>query len=122
MDISIVLAKFWGGLFIIFGFLFIVTKQLGKTIEMTEDKAFVISTGYITLLLGLITVVLHNRWEVHWRLAITLLGWSTLIKGIGKVGFPELIHQQAQKFKKNQNISGLALIVFGSWLVWMSFS
>lgn len=55
MEISIFFAQLCGSFFVIFGLLFIITKQLGKTIEMTDDKAFVISTGYITLLMGLVT-------------------------------------------------------------------
>ncbi len=121
MEISIFLARFLGGFFVIFGSLFIITRQLGKTIEMTEDKAFVISTGYITLLMGLVTVVLHNMWVADWRIVITLLGWFTLIKGIMKVGFPEQIHKQAQKFKKKQALSTVFLMLLGAWLIWMSF-
>jgi hypothetical protein len=121
MEISIFFARLWGSFFIIFGLLFIITKQLGKTIEMTDDKAFVISTGYITLLMGLVTVILHNIWAASWKVAITILGWSTLIKGIGKVGFPEQIHKQAQRFKKRQFVSAFILIALGIWLFWMSF-
>jgi len=120
MEISIFFARLWGSFFIIFGLLFIITRQLGKTIEMTDNKAFVISTGYITLLMGLITVILHNIWEPNWKLAITLLGWSTVIKGIMKVGFPEKIHEKAQMFKKKQIVSAGFLIVIGIWLFWMS--
>jgi len=121
MESSIFFARLWGSFFIIFGSLFIITKQLGKTIEMTNDKAFVISTGYITLLMGLVTVILHNVWVADWRVAITILGWSTLIKGIGKIGFPEQIHKQAQRFKKKQWISSLLIILLGITLLWMSF-
>ncbi len=81
---------------------------MGKTIEMTDDKAFVISTGYITLLMGLVTVILHNIWVANWKVFITILGWSTLIKGIMKVGYPEQIHKQAQRFKKKQMLSAIA--------------
>lgn len=122
MDISDFLARLWGAFYLIFGTLFIVTRYLGKVIEMTDDRGFVISTGYITLLMGLVTVILHNVWVMEWRVAITLLGWSTLIKGILKIGFPELIHRRAQAFKKNQIASASLLIVLGGWLVWMSFS
>ena len=121
MEITIFLARFWGGFFIIFGLLFIITRQLGRTIEMTEDKAFVISTGYYTLLLGLVTIILHNVWVLNWTLVITLLGWSTLIKGIMKIGFPEQIHEQAQRFKKKQALSAVFLMLLGGWLLWMSF-
>jgi len=122
MELTIFFARLWGSIFIIFGVLFIVTRQLGRTIEMTDDKAFVISTGYITLLMGLVTVILHNVWVASWEVAITILGWSTLLKGISKIGFPELIHKQAQRFKKNQWLSALFMIMLGVWLLWMSFA
>jgi len=122
MDISDFFARLWGAFYLIFGALFIVARYLGKVIEMTEDRAFVISTGYITLLMGLVTVILHNVWVMEWRVAVTILGWSTLIKGIAKIGFPELIHQRAQAFRKNQIASASVLILLGAWLVWMSFS
>lgn len=122
MDISIFFARFWGSFFVIFGLLFIITRQLGKTIEMTDNKAFVISTGYITLLMGLVTIILHNVWVADWRIAITILGWSTLIKGIGKIGFSEIIHKQAQRFKKKQWLSSIFMILLGAWLLWMSFN
>ena len=122
MDITIFFARLWGSYFIIFGLLFIITRQLGRTIEMTDDKAFVISTGYITLLMGLVTVILHNVWVADWRVVITILGWSTVIKGIQKIGFPEHIHKQAQMFKKKQWLSSVFLILLGTWLMWMSFN
>jgi len=122
IDITIFLARLWGSFFIIFGALFIITRQLGKTIEMTDDKAFVISTGYITLLMGLVTVILHNVWVWNWTVAITVLGWCTLIKGIMKVGFPEHIHKQAQRFKKKQWVSAVIIILMGAGLIWGSFS
>lgn len=121
MEFSIFFARLWGSFFVIFGLLFIITKQLGKTIEMTDDKAFVISTGYITMLMGLVTVILHNVWVLDWRIFITILGWSTLIKGIMKIGFPEFIHKQSQRFKKKQWLSAIFLALMGVALFWLSF-
>ncbi len=122
MELSIFFARLWGSFFVVFGALFIITRQLGKTIEMTDDKAFVISTGYITFLMGLVTVILHNVWVLNWTIVITIMGWSTLIKGISKIGFPEQIHKQAQRFKKNQWISSAFLILLGIFLLVMSFN
>lgn len=121
MEITIFFAQFWGGFSLIFGLLFVITGQLGKTIEMTENKSFVISTGYITLLMGLVTVILHNIWVADWRVVITILGWSTLIKGVMKVGFPEQIYKQVQRFKKKQMVSAAFMTILGAWLLWMSF-
>lgn len=75
----------------ILGAMSIGAKLLGRIIEYTEDKTITISTGYITFLLGLATVVAHNVWVADWRVAITILGWITLFKGIEKIGFPDLL-------------------------------
>ncbi|MBN2454374.1 hypothetical protein JXB11_02405 [Candidatus Woesearchaeota archaeon] len=122
MDLTIFFAQLWGSFFIVFGSLFFITRQLGRTIEMTDNKAFVISTGYISFLMGLVTVILHNVWVASWEVAITILGWSTLIKGISKIGFPEMIHKQAQTFRKRQWLSSVFLLLLGLWLIWMSFA
>lgn len=120
-EITIFLARFLGGFYVIFGLLFITAKTLGRVIEMTDDKSFVISTGYISLLMGLAVVAAHNLWTLDWRVLITILGWSTLIKGILKIGFPEFIRKQAQKFKSQQTIEALLLLALGGYLLWMSF-
>ena len=120
-EITLFFAKLWGSFFVVFGALFLITGQLGRTIEMTDDKAFVISTGYITFLMGLVTAILHNFWVWDWPVVITILGWSTLIKGIIKIGFPEQIHKQAQRFEKKQLLSAIFLLLLGGWLMWISF-
>ncbi len=118
MNYSEFFAQLWGAFFLIFGILFLIRRQLGKTIEMTEDKAFVISTGYITFLMGLVTIILHNLWVSDWRVVITILGWMTLGKGIAKIGFPEFIHKRAQMFQHKQSWSAFFLILLGGYLLW----
>jgi hypothetical protein len=120
MDITIFFARFWGSLFMILAALSIGAMFLGRVIGMTKDRSFTMATGYITLLLGLVTVILHNVWTADWRIAITILGWSTLLKGIMKVGFPGVIHKQAQMFKSQQTISAIILFLLGAWFFWMS--
>lgn len=120
MEITIFFARFWGSLFAILGLLSLGAKFLGRVIEMTEERAITVSTGYITFLLGLVTVILHNIWVADWRVAITVLGWATLIKGILKIGFPGHIHQQAQMFKRGQALWGGIIALLGGWLLWMS--
>jgi len=121
-EITIYLARFWGSLFIILGLMSIGAKLLGRIIKYTENKTITISTGYITFLLGLITVVLHNLWVWDWRVAITILGWTTLIKGIMKIGFPQHVHEKAQMFKHLQIFWGLVIFLLGAWFFWMSFN
>jgi hypothetical protein len=93
---------------------------LGRIIEYTEDKTITISTGYITVLLGLITVTLHNIWTADWRIAITILGWTTLLKGIEKIGFPDRVNKKAQMFKGGQIVWGFVIFLIGVFYFWIS--
>jgi len=93
---------------------------LGKVIGYTEDKTVTISTGYITFLLGLITVVLHNIWVMDWRVAITILGWTTLLKGVEKIGFPDRVKKTARMFKDGQAFWGTVIFCIGAGFFWMS--
>ena len=122
MEISIYLARFWGSLFIILGLGSIGVKFLGRVIKYTEDKTITIPTGYITFLLGLITVTLHNIWVADWRVAITILGWTTLVKGIEKIGFPDRVNKKAQMFKGNQTLWGSVIFLIGVFYFWISLS
>ncbi len=122
MEITIFFAQFWGSLFMILGGLSVGAKFLGRVIKYTEDITITVSTGYITFLMGLVTVILHNIWVLDWRVAITILGWVTLLKGITKIGFPEHVNKRAQDFKKLQILWGGIIFSFGAWLFWMSFT
>jgi hypothetical protein len=122
MEISIYLARFWGSLFIILGLMSMMARLLGRIIEYTENKTITIATGYITFLLGLITVTLHNIWTTDWRLAVTILGWTTLLKGIEKIGFPDRVNKIAQKFKGGQTFWGFIIFLIGAFYYWISLN
>jgi hypothetical protein len=122
MDISVFLARFWGSLFLILGVSSVGAKLLGRIIQYTEDKTITISTGYITFLLGLATVVAHNLWVADWRVAVTILGWITLIKGIEKIAFPDRVNKKAQMFKGGQTLWGFVIFLIGAFYFWISLN
>lgn len=121
MDISVFLARFWGSLFIILGLSTVGAKFLGRVIQYTEDKTITVSTGYITFLLGLATVVAHNLWVPDWRITVTILGWITLFKGIEKIAFPNRVNKIAQKFKGSQALWGFVIFLIGAVYFLLSF-
>jgi hypothetical protein len=121
MEISIFLARFWGSLFMILGLSSVGAKFLGRVIQYTEDKTITVSTGYITFLLGLATVVAHNLWVADWRVAVTILGWITLMKGIEKIAFPDRVNKKAQVFKDGQLLWGAVIFLIGAWFFWITF-
>lgn len=120
MEISFYLARFWGSLFIILGLGSVMANFLGRVIKYTEDKTITVSTGYITFLLGLVTVTLHNIWIADWRLAITILGWTTLFKGIEKITLPGRVNKKAQMFKGGQKFWGFVIFLIGVFYFWIS--
>jgi hypothetical protein len=103
----------------ILGALSIGGKLLGRVIEYTEDKTITISTGYITFLLGLATVVAHNVWVADWPVAVTILGWVSLFKGIEKIGFPDRVNKKAQLFKGRQVLWGAVIFFIGASYFWI---
>lgn len=122
MDISIFLARFWGSLFILLGLSSMGAKFLDRVIQYTEDRAITVSTGYITFLLGLATVIAHNIWTLDTKVTITILGWVTLLKGIEKIAFPNRINKVAQKFKNLQIFWGFIIFLIGVWFFWLSLN
>lgn len=122
MEISAYLARFWGSLFMILGLSSIFAKFLGRVIKYTKNKSITVSTGYITFLLGLITVTLHNIWVFDLRVVITVLGWVTLLKGVEKIVFPGRANRIAEKFKEKQTFWGLVILLIGIFFFWLSLN
>ena len=119
MDLTIFFAKFWGALFMLLGALSVGAKFLKKVIGYTEDRTITIATGYITMLLGLATVVAHNVWVWDWPVVITILGWTTFLKGIEKIAFPDRINKKAQMFKSQSVLWGVVIFLIGLFIFWI---
>jgi hypothetical protein len=47
-------------------------------------------SGLLSLLAGLAIVNLHNRWQMDWRVIITVLGWLMTIGGIFRIVLPQI--------------------------------
>jgi len=125
MEITIFLAQFWGWLLVIIGLIFLLRKKalLEEMFRLLEEKGFVLFSGYLALILGLVTVILHNLWTADWRVVITIFGWISLIKGIVRIGFPEIPQKLVPVFKNKLALTQILLIIcilLGAWLIWAS--
>lgn len=121
MDITVFLATFWGSLLMLLGAMSAGAGLLRRIIDYTEDRSITIATGYITFLLGLATVSAHNIWVWDMPVFITILGWATLLKGIGKIAFPHAIHRQAQYFKTGAALWGVVIFLIGAFIFSIGF-
>ena len=91
--------------------------------RLVEDKSFALISGYLALILGLVTVILHNIWVPDWRVAVTIFGWISLIKGIMRIGFPEIPQKLVPTFKNKPILTQILLVIavfLGAWLIWAS--
>ncbi len=126
METTILLAKFWGWFLTISCLIFFLKKSLIEELfRLLENKGFVILSGYLAFLIGLVSIILHNLWVLDWRVIVTIFGWVSLIKGIGRLAFPEAPSKTAEKLRKNPVLIQLLLIfgiILGAFLIWKSYN
>jgi len=124
METSIILAKFWGWFMIISCLIYLLRKKSWQgIIELAKNKNLIILFGYLSLILGLFSLIFHNLWVGDWRVVITIFGWIALIKGIVGIGFPELTQKWAEKIGGKLVLMKILLIIgilLGAWLIWVS--
>lgn len=125
MEISLFLAKFWGWLLVTLILIFLLRRKAfsEELFRLIEGRGFTLLFGYIALILGLITVILHNVWVADWRVVVTIFGWISLTKGIVRIGFPEITRKFVSVFKDKPLLTQILLVItifLGVWLIWMS--
>lgn len=87
---SVFLAQFWGWYLVIFcGLLILNPKRVEQLLAYLDDEKYLVLTSILAILIGLVSVLLHNIWEANWKLIITLFGWISLTKGIIRFTFPK---------------------------------
>ena len=84
---------------------------------IVEDRSFGLTYGFLSLFLGLTSVLLHNVWEPNWQVLITIFGWLALIKGIIVIAWPEV--SKNTKYETRIKSTRIALVVVGVLAVWM---
>ncbi len=90
---------------------------------LINDAPLMLVVGFFSLIPGILMVVSHNIWQWNWRLIITIISWSTLIKGASIIMFPNALGQISQHFLQNTHtycieavfdlIIGILLCYFG---------
>lgn len=126
METTIFLAQFWGWLLVILCLTFLLRRKVlvEELLRLIGDRGFTLVSGYLALIIGLATVILHNVWVADWRVVITIFGWLSLLKGIVRIGFPEITRKFAPTFRDKPFLTQVLLVVavlLGGWLIWMSY-
>lgn len=112
-------ALFWGWLTVIVAAMFFIRPKALHDVKqlIVENRAFGLSYGYLSLFLGLVSVLLHNEWVMNWHVLITIFGWLALIKGIIVIAWPEI--SSNTKYETRIKTTRMALVVVSALAVWM---
>lgn len=116
------LAQTWGISLVIISFsILLYPKYIDLLLSLIEDKKNVLMFGIVNVILGVMLVLGYSVWKVQWQLAITILGWLVLIRGLGLLLVPETLVNIAQRVKQAGYIQPVLVILlsFGCWLVYM---
>lgn len=126
MEQSLLLAKVIG-LTLIFtsSALLINKKNIDLLFSLYGQTTAIFITGFLETVLGILLVLKHNVWTLDFRVIITIIGWILLVRGVGRIFFPDKSMQMVSKFKKNKTIfTPLLLFVFliGAYLTYKGFT
>lgn len=126
MELSLFLAKVIGLYLVIVALLLLFNKRgVRYLFDIYQNPEAVFLTGVVELFLGLALVVSHNTWTWNFQVIITVVGWTLLVRGLGRVAFPERTVRMLERFKTQKALMTILLIVvgvIGAYLAYMGFT
>lgn len=100
MNLSNYLAQLWGITIVVVSFALLIKPKLLKRLFVeVQNESIMFFLGIVTFIIGLTMVLVHNLWVLDWRIAITILGWLTLFKGLDLLFLPERMQKRWPKMK-----------------------
>ena len=128
MSLSILFAKILGPycLIVALGVLFNPGTYRKVMEDFLKNSALIYLAGVISLVLSLVIIQFHNVWVLDWPVAITVMGWLGMFKGVRLIMFPGFLPKTAEFYLKNQKLLtarlvlvlliGAALTLFGYFI------
>ena len=105
------LAEIWGISLVVIPLAMLVKENYIKQLfASVSNDTTLFFWGVLSFLIGLSMVLAFNVWSKDWQVVVTILGWSTLLKGLGVLFFPERAKKYASQVA-NQNWLPIALVV-----------
>lgn len=125
METSIFLAKVIGLVSVISTAAVMIRYKESLVLEEEAMKSplHIYLSGFVILILGVLLVVSHSVWVFDWRIVITVLGWLVLLKGMGRIFFPDAIKRMVEKKKENRKfiLGEIAVFLIGLYLLYYGF-
>lgn len=127
MDISAQLGAIIGPLLVVVGVGTLLNRAHYARMISTflENAELYYFSGALAFVIGMAMVINHNLWVSDWRVAITIIGWLSLIKGATRILMPAAGKKVARSFAEPGwalLVSGALLIAVGAWLSFRAFA
>ncbi len=125
MESTLFLAKIMGVCFALIGLgmLFNLKFYMKAYEAFFKDTGLLYITGFFILIMGLLLVLVHNKWMQDWTMVVTILSWMTFVKGASIMLFPESIVKMKKTFLKKGwlTTSGVFILLLGLFLIYKGF-
>lgn len=89
--------------------------------EALHFGVFFYLSGLLSLLAGLSIVNLHNRWQMDWRVIITVLGWLMTIGGIIRIVLPHVALAMGSTIYSGRTSTVVAALTTGTLGAFLSY-
>ena len=119
-------ARILGPLMIISGAALITqhARMISVIDAVIENDAFALMAGFVTVLLALLLLALHDYWRGFTQALISVLGWLALLRGVTLIFAPQIAHTMGVFVISHPLIlpvAGCGVVFLGLWLVAVGF-
>jgi len=101
------------------------TAVLAGINALMKDKAALFTIGFMTIIIGALILIFHQRFATYLEIFISLLGWVALFKGMALIAYPELMKEMsAAVYKDAVNVRSISIFVIllgVAFLYWSDF-
>ena len=126
MDTSLLLARLMGPLFLVAGAGVLLNREHYRQMigSFLTDAALYYFSGALALIAGVAILLFHNLWVADWRVAITIIGWLSLLKGLLRLLFPQAGRRYAGLVESRAMVLGIGIfaLLLGAWLCAMGYA
>jgi hypothetical protein len=127
MAASIFLARLLGPVFIVASLAVLTRPRSFRALvgEFVGNPGLTYMAAVLGLLGGIAMVLTHNVWSADWRVLITLIGWTTILRALATIFAPRLIVGAGNWFLGHRSglvVAALLTVVLGAALSYFGYS
>jgi hypothetical protein len=124
MNTPIVLAEMYGGILILVGLTALNKKYLAAVFQdIAGSTGLMWITGFVTFLIGIVSLALYSAWSSDWHVVVTVAGWATLIKGAVLTLSPQTSTALYRKTSSHTIwVGGIVGIILGAILLYLALT